>query len=54
MIFDHKQQKYAIGIKNMQANHLKTCKAKGASGFIEFNDYLKKGIITHESWNWGR
>jgi hypothetical protein len=28
MIFDHKQQIYAIGIKNMQANQLKICKAK--------------------------
>jgi hypothetical protein len=27
MIFGHKQQMYAIGIKNMQANQLKTCKA---------------------------
>jgi hypothetical protein len=26
MIFDHKQQIYVLGIKNMQANQLKTCK----------------------------
>jgi hypothetical protein len=40
MIFDHKQHMYAIGIKNMQANQLETCKA------MEHQDSLSLMIIS--------